>query len=86
MIKALPVPRVPATIHTRLDCDESKAWLQLIQDESDAWLQLAFLMEVLDHCLLYLQAVRQKKLSEMEAEGIPAKYRAELARKKMTNW
>lgn len=43
-------------------------------------------MEVLDHCLLYLQAVRQKKLSEMEAEGIPAKYRAELARKKMTNW
>ena len=33
-----------------------------------------------------MQAVRQKKLSEMEAEGIPAKYRAELARKKMTNW
>lgn len=33
-----------------------------------------------------MQAVRQKKLSEMEAEGIPAKYRAELARKKMVNW
>lgn len=33
-----------------------------------------------------LQAVRQKKLAEMEAEGVPAKYRAELARKKMTNW
>ena len=33
-----------------------------------------------------LQAVRQRKLLEMESEGIPAKYRAELARKKMTNW
>ncbi|KAL3159958.1 Cilia- and flagella-associated protein 45 [Trebouxia sp. C0009 RCD-2024] len=34
----------------------------------------------------FIEAVRQKKLAEMEAEGIPAKYRAELARKKMTNW
>ena len=33
-----------------------------------------------------LQSVRQRKLKEMEAEGVPAKYRAELARKKMTNW
>lgn len=40
----------------------------------------------LETWLLLLQAVRQKKLAEMEAEGIPAKYRAELARKKMTNW
>lgn len=37
-------------------------------------------------CALHLQSVRQRKLKEMEAEGVPAKYRAELARKKMTNW
>ena len=41
---------------------------------------------VVVNCLCDMQAVRQKKLAEMEAEGIPAKYRAELARKKMTNW
>ncbi|DBA86937.1 hypothetical protein WJX79_008185 [Trebouxia sp. C0005] len=34
----------------------------------------------------FIEAVRQRKLKEMEAEGVPAKYRAELARKKMTNW
>ena len=41
---------------------------------------------VIVSCQYDMQAVRQKKLAEMEAEGIPAKYRAELARKKMTNW
>lgn len=33
-----------------------------------------------------LQAIRQRKLHEMEVQGVPAKYRAELARKKLSNW
>ena len=44
------------------------------------------LMSKSDDVAFALQAVRQRKLKEMEAEGVPAKYRAELARKKMTNW
>ena len=31
--------------------------------------------------LCHAQSIRQQKLKEMEADGIPAKYRAELARK-----
>ena len=47
---------------------------------------MLFVFPSSDMIIRSMQAVRQKKLSEMEAEGIPAKYRAELARKKMTNW
>ena len=35
---------------------------------------------------LCMQAIRQRKLHEMEVQGVPAKYRAELARKKLSNW
>eukprot|EP00891_Asterochloris_glomerata_P004534 jgi/Astpho2/4534/e_gw1.00067.95.1_t len=33
-----------------------------------------------------IEAIRQRKLHEMEVQGVPAKYRAELARKKLSNW
>ena len=33
-----------------------------------------------------VEAVRARKLQELEAAGVPAKYRAELAKKKLVNW
>jgi hypothetical protein len=33
-----------------------------------------------------IQDIKQRKLQEMEASGIPTKYRAELERKSLVDW
>lgn len=38
------------------------------------------------HCQSQVEAIRAVKLAEMEAAGIPAKFRAELANKKLVNF